>query len=426
MAQTLLPFCPRCGTPTVEGQRFCAKCGLKSEAMISHASPDYSQQPTPSEDISLPPTIPLPPNPQAGQRYTPAPAGYQQPPMSPVPPMPPPQPNPQIVHPSQEEYVEPSPPPLAPPVKKRGPGRVGWISIILLLLIALGLGGYFVITMLGLSLPGIGGGAGTQPPVTTTPINSTVTYAGIDITVLNAQQSQSFVDDPNTSTDGMIRLNLQEQNKGTVTVSRSYNDIAHLILPGGGGGTTVAPKYVKAPAGVAPGATQTVLLDFVVPTNVKISQLTLRLGAANGAQMDIPLTGKADLTRYQPKTANSGAQLVYYGLNWTLVSATAQLSITGQQATKGMRYIVVTLKVDNTLSQTAIPGSAYDYIHLQSGDVTASPKNTTLPVSFEAGAIGKTGTVTFLMPQQSTDFTLILVPQKDSGDKQATADFQIA
>src|SRR5438552_11793944 len=134
MAQTLPPFCPQCGTPTVEGQRFCAKCGLKSD-------------------------------------------------------------------------VEPSPPPLAPPVKKRGPGRVGWISIILLLLIALGLGGYFAVMIFGLNLPGIGGGTGTQPPVTTTPINSTATYTGIDITVVNAQQSQIFVDDPNTSTDGMVRLN---------------------------------------------------------------------------------------------------------------------------------------------------------------------------------------------------------------------------
>jgi len=202
-------------------------------------------------------------------------------------------------------------------------------------------------------------------------------------------------------------------------VSWVYSNIARLILPGK---KFVVPTLVQATVGIAPGVIQKSTLDFAVPTSMKISQLTLRLGAANEAQMDIPLTGHADLREYAPKTVNPDGQMTYLGLNWTLVSATSQLSIAGQQASKGMAYIIGTLKVDNTLSQEAIPGSAYDYIRLKSGSTIAPPKNTTLPVSFETGETGKTGTVTFLISQSTNTYTFILLPQ--GGTDQATTDFQ--
>jgi len=292
----------------------------------------------------------------------------------------------------------------------------------LLLLIVSGAGSYLAAGLLGFQLPGFGGGGSvTQPPVTTTQVNSSITYAGVDLTILSAQQSQSFVDDPNTTMTGMVRLHIQEQNKTSRQVSWLYYDIARLILLGN---KSVSPTFVKAKVGIAPGATQTSIVDFAVPTGDKIDHLTLRLGGANEVQMDIPLTGHADLSKYGPRTVNLNGQMLYQGLNWTLVSATSQLSIDGQQASKGMVYIILTLKVDNTLSQQAIPGSAYDYARLKSGSTTASPKNTTLPVSFDAGATGQTGTVTFLMPQVSTAFTLIFLPV--GGAAQATTDFQFA
>jgi len=273
----------------------------------------------------------------------------------------------------------------------------------------------------GFRLPGLG--KASQPSITTVPINSTATYAGVDITVVNAQQSQSFIDDPNTSNNGMVRLNLQAQNKTSVQANWSYSTIAHLLLPGK---SNVAPTYVKEKIGKAPGATQNSIVDFAVPSGDKISQLTLRLGATNEAQVDIPLTGKADLSKYLPKTTRLNGQMVYFGLDWTLTSATSSLNISSQQASKGMRYLTLTLKVDNTLSQVAITGSPYDYIRLKSGQTTVSPSDSTLPVSFATGETGKTGTVTFMAPQNSTAFTLILLSQmKDAGD-QATTDFQAA
>lgn len=297
-------------------------------------------------------------------------------------------------------------------------GRRRVILLLAALLFVLGAGAYVIAGFLGVALPGF---VTIQPPMTITSINSLVRYAGVDVAVLNIQQSQRFIDDPNTSTNGMVRLNLGEHNRTSVRVSWNYENIARLILPNK---SIVSPTYVKAKVALAPGASQKSVVDFAVPLNDRVSQLILRLGATNEAQMFIPLMGNANLSNYQPKTINLNGQMQYFGLNWTLTSATSSLSIDGQQAAKGMRYITVTLKVDNTLSQVAITGSAYDFVRLKVGTITASPKHTTLPVAFDEGAAGVTGTVSFLVPQNARSYTLILEPQnEDSGDK-ASTDFQ--
>ena len=167
------------------------------------------------------------------------------------------------------------------------------------------------------------------------------------------------------------------------------------------------------------------MVDSAVPANNHISQLTLLLGATNEAQILIPLTGNAEVGKYQPKTVNLNGQMQYFGLNWTLTSATSSLSIQGQQAAKGMRFITLMLKVDNTLSQVAITGSPYEYMRLHYGDTTALPNHSTIPVAFNVRAVGITGTVSFQVSQKTKAFILVLEPQKgDSGD-QGSTDFQM-
>ena len=141
--------------------------------------------------------------------------------------------------------------------------------------------------------------------------------------------------------------------------------------------------------------------------------------------MNVPLLQGTNLAQYAPKTTNLTGTFQYLGLNWSLVNATTQLSISGKQASKGMHYVTVMLNVDNTLAQTAISGSPYDYIRLKAGNIPATPVDTTLPVSFAAGATGKTGTVTFLVPQDATTLTLIMLAQPQSGFDQVTKDFQL-
>jgi hypothetical protein len=377
MAQNLPDFCPRCGTPTTAGQRSCAHCGLTLPISSGKTHDDVSQVPMQTH-LSVPPS-PLP---------------------------------------LTEQDFEPEEPFIQPP-KPRKMGRGSFIVMLLLILLLLGAGCYVSAQLTGIHLPGLGGN--TQSLITTTQINTLVTYAGVDVTVLTVQQAENFVDDAHTTTTGMVRLNMQEQNKTSTLVSWNYENVAHLVLPGK---KVVAPTLVQAKDSVAPGITQHSKIDFAVPTAIHINQLILRLGASNEAQMDIPLTGHADLSKYAPHTVKLSGTTSYVGLDWTLVSATTQFSVVGQQASKNMLYLVLTLSVDNSLSQQAIPGSAYDYLRLQANNTTFEPKDTTLPVSFDTGATGKTGTVTFLAPQGTTAFTLMFRAQ--GGSDAASIDFQLA
>jgi len=295
------------------------------------------------------------------------------------------------------------------------------IALVLLVLLVLGGVGYVGYTSFAHRAP-------TQTPITTTTIHSTaISYAGVDVTILSVQRSQTFLDDPNVTSDGsaqtstaMVRLNLQAQNTLTTPVNMLYDKIARLVLPGG---KIVNPIYVKAIPTIAPGTTQPAKIDFVVPAASKTDQLVLQLGANNEAQLDIPLTTNADISQYGPKTEQMSGQVVYQGLNWSLVNATTQLSVDGQQASSGMHFVTVTLKVDNTLQQPAITGSPYDYLRLKAGNVTVSPLDSTLPLMFAEGETGKTGTVTFMVPQNATSFTLLF--QQTGGFDAQTLTFQL-
>lgn len=384
MAQNAPRFCPQCHMPARAGQRFCTHCGFTLPV-----SPDRTR------DISQTTTQSLP-------------TQFQQQTRAPLSPLPSTR--------QDFEAEEPLPP------TRRKIGRGGFIVILLLVLLLIGAGGYAGAQVSGIHLPGIDTGTGdnTQPKITTTQINTVVTYAGVNLTILSVQQAERFVDDPQTATTGMVRLHMQEQNKTSVQVNWNYDRVARLVLPGK---KVVVPTFVQAKGSIAPGVTQQSKIDFAVPTSIHINQLTLRLGANNEAQMDIPLTGHADLSKYTSRTVKLSGTVSYVGLDWTLVSATTQFSVVGQQASKNMIYLVLTLSVDNTLSQQAIPGPAYDYVRLQTGNTTFTPKDTTLPVAFDTGAMGKTGTVTFLVPQGSTAFTLVLLAQ--GGADTASMDFQL-
>jgi hypothetical protein len=453
MAQGFPRFCPRCGAATVPSQRLCPRCGLDLVPWLPQQAPQPSSQPgyqpsqpgfqpqarPTSEPGIQPPPEPLPGQPfqqydrqasQPGFQQAPQPGyqlsqpGFQQAPQPGFQQASQPgfdatwgQPAPGQQPFAQSAYAGYTAPPSAPVQASRSSrGKLRLVIILLLVLIVLGGAGYLALHYLAVA-------NNTQPVITASSINATVTYAGVTMSILKVEQSQRFLDDPNSATDGMVRVHLQAQNKTTVPMNLLYNTIATLALPGG---KVLTPTYVKGNIGVAPGATQTSIVDFAVPADTKVNQLVLNLGATDEAQVAVPLTPGANLTQYAPKTTNLTGTFQYLGLNWSLVNATTQLSIDGKQASKGMHYVTVTLNVNNTLAQTAISGSPYDYIRLKAGNTTAIPVDTTLPVSFAAGATGKTGTVTFLVPQDAAKLTLIMLAQPQSGFDQVTEDFQLA
>ncbi len=410
MTQVLPRYCPRCGAPIVTSLGTCATCGLALEAILSRGQYKSPEQMNHDQEYL----------PEIDQQFIQDEPGVQQEnELDRIPTL-------QLGQQSNllsgtqsftKKGEQDSPYPSTQ--NRRKMGRRELMLLLVVLLFALGAAVYAFAGFLGVALPGF---VFTQPSITTTAINSSVPYAGVDITILNVQQSQSFLNDPNTSSNGMVRLNLQERNPTGINVVWSFATIARLMVPGK---SLVSPTYVNSVVRVAPGASQKSVVDFAVPTNNAVNQLTFVLGATNEAQMLIPLVRNVNVSKYQPKSINLNGQMQYFGLNWTLTGATSSLSIPGQQAAKGMRYVTLMLKVDNTLAQVAITGSPYEYMRLQYGNTTALPEHTTIPVAFNVGAIGITGTVSFQVPQHSTSFTLVLNPQKgDSGD-QGSTDFKV-
>ena len=70
-------------------------------------------------------------------------------------------------------------------------------------------------------------------PTTTTQVNAAVTYASVDVTIVNVQKASSFTNDTNLSSPYVVRLNIKEHNPSTGSVYMFYGDNFHLLLSDG-------------------------------------------------------------------------------------------------------------------------------------------------------------------------------------------------
>ena len=448
MSQMSERHCPTCGISITADQRFCTNCGTVLEAQSPPPSQYGAQPPSQSYPYSQQ-TPPYAQQPQQMQPYAQQQVpSYAQTPQQQVPPYAQQQ-QPQNQSPIAEAFGA-----LGLLFLLRGFGGrryagyrpqrqrsscCGCLVLLVVLFLCLGVPSLYYasktsLSSLSKSLNYSNGSSNssnssdsststTPPPITTVQINQTVPYAGVDITIVNVQQSKAFLDDRNAGTTGVVRLNLKEDNKSTARGGYLYGDVTRLILPDK---TSVAPTNEQQFEGPDAGVSRTNWLDFPVPTSVQISQLTLQLGKDTEAQEMIALTGKANVTQYQTKTTQlNNVTTQYAGLTWTVASATVSLGHKGQQAGKGMQYVTVSLKVDNPSSRDF---SAYwgDYFRLKSSDTTSAPSSdTNFPLSFAAGSLGGTGDVNFIMPAGSTSYTLIFL-STPSFPTQSTVNFQTA
>ncbi len=340
-------------------------------------------------------------------------------------------------------YAPPAPGYPPPPVSvvpqtdtsKHVLGRTGYVlAVTLAVLLLFGALGYFGWQFLASRAPtstpptsstattsNTGNTQGSQQVLATVPIHQTVRYADVDITLLSVEQAQSFADDSYTQA-GVVRLNTREQSTSSQHSLYLYSDVARLILPDT---SAVAPGNTQQLGPPDPEATQSNWWDFPIPTSVKISDLTLRLGTDSQAQMEIPLTGKADVSQYQPRTSHPNAQTHYDGLTWTVTEATLSWSADGKQADKGMRYVSVALKIDNP-SSSAFATYWGDYLRLQAGATTSAPTlDATIPTLIPAGSSGTTGSASFPVPAGTTSYTLLFLGNTTNGVSQASVNFQI-
>lgn len=400
--QSFAQYCPGCRAPVPANQSFCQHCGTliddKTVKAVNNRFTNIVSSSAP-QGTSVSPQDGYP----QSAPTRPAQAGSQPP-----------------------VYARP---------QKRGRGLkrlgLGLMLLCLLLVAILGTAGVFAVRFLNSHLPG---GAhldqnvpGVQGPITTTLLNTTVTYASVTTTIINAQQAAKFLDD--SEAVGLLRLNLHEQNTNTPekslvisTVSYAYADTFRLILPGG---KSVAPLNSQRTSAPIQGEAQTGWVDFALPTTTRVNSLILRLGTETEAQIDVPLTSQPALSQYQPKQISVGRQVHYGPLSVTLVSATSQLSYGGQQASKGMRFLITTLSFAN-LTANDVAANPLDYIRLQATETTATPQgNTTVPTTLAAQTSNTKGEAAFQVPQNETAFTLLLLSNDAVGaTNQATLVFQ--
>ncbi len=220
MTKVFPRYCPRCGAPIVTSSGTCATCGLALESIASkdqYKSPEqinHDQEYVPEIDqqfiqeesgVQQEDELDKVPTLQLGQQSNSL-SGTQS-----------------LTKKGEQDSPYPS------TQKRRRMSRRELMLLLVVLLFVLGAVVYAFAGFLGVALPGF---VITQPSITTTAINSSVPYAGVDITILNVQQSQSFLNDPNTSSNGMVRLNLKEHNPTDINVVWSYATIARLMVPG--------------------------------------------------------------------------------------------------------------------------------------------------------------------------------------------------
>lgn len=467
MAQRPTQFCPNCGVPLQADQRFCTNCGstIGSDGNLPTMSASYKP---PEVDTSAPtyvssgPETPRTPGtfPASQENTSYKAANWDQPP--PPPPAAPAvnpymgssNPNVPVTNPytgssnpnapTYPDYVPPNTAgPQAVPLYAQKPprGRGGLIALVLLLVLIAGVGGFLVYnahknpgsTASNRNTPGnTPTSTYANTPVATSPATSTTSnanteqlnlalvYSGVHITIVSVQEASSFPDDTGTSGQpGVVRVNVQENNASSNNANYVESNSTLLVLPDG---NTLQLSNEKANGGPDAGVNRSNWLDFVLTGPVALNQLVLRFGTQSENQMNIPLKAGANLSQYADKTSSPNTTFQYAGFSWVIKTATLSYSYSGQQATTGNRYLLLSLSANNTTSNDFIasPGS---YTRIQTGGDSIPPDNTaTFPISIAPSAT-VSGVIAFPVPQDATTFTLVLLPQ--SGITQSSANIQI-
>jgi hypothetical protein len=428
MAQPFNRPCPNCNMPVASGQRFCANCGSIVAPGAYQPTELTPNSVSSSADMGTYLETPPPPPPMDSYGQTPMyppSANYQ---------------NPQVGYQPLPAYAQPT-----KDSSKKVVGQIGCgvLAIILLGLALCGTAGFFLYHAASSNVSesikssssynttntGTGSNSSATPtlaPPTTSPINASVKFADVDMTIVDVKQAGGFADETNSSnTSVILRIDLKENNSTAHSSGYYYGDMVRLIMSDG---TSVTPFNTQYSSGPDASVTRTNWIDFGVNSNLDVSKLTLQLGTAAQAQISVPLTNNPNVTKYQPKTVTPGKSTSYASTTtWTLVKATAQLSGNNQQAPTGQMYVVVTLRIDNTSDQS-FSGYWGDYIRLQTGTTKATPADgTNVPLGASPHQTNQTGTALFLVPQGSTGFTFVLLATPSTGaTQQATIPFQIS
>src|SRR5262249_27993752 len=151
----------------------------------------------------------------------------------------------------------------------------------------------------------ISGGSGSGTSSSQDLNNLKIIYSSDEMTFTSVQEAPNFKDDTYTTgylakSNNYVRVNFKEhQLEGHFSLF-SYRTVFHLLLPDK---SVIAPQQSQNYLGPELDVVRPNWVDFPTNASVDLNQLTLRVGADDEVQMDIPLKSGADVSKYQPKTA---------------------------------------------------------------------------------------------------------------------------
>jgi hypothetical protein len=261
----------------------------------------------------------------------------------------------------------------------------------------------------------------TAPPVavTTLKVERTAPYAGLEMTVVNAQYATSFSDDTIQPGAAIVRLNMQVANHSNNRINVVYYTIAHLLAPGL---DPLAATNTSLSTGPQPGASENGWIDFSVSKHIRLDTLTLQLGsvAQNESLVKMPFTGKFDPAQYADSVSAQSAVFDYTfsgnTLNYHLLSVETRFSYLGNQCKAGKRFYIINFNVDNQNGVDVEPGPAFDYLRMVINGYGNPPTDNTLPSTFQAGK-SASGRVVFTAQAGLRNFSLGFLYQLASGEQ---------
>lgn len=301
-----------------------------------------------------------------------------------------------------------------------------WFSIIIvvgmvILIVVSSIAGYWI--------QNIQLGINQQPtplPVATLNVQRTALYAGLDMTVINAQYAPIFPDDDIHAGPATLRLNMRVANHSGEQARVLYYNIAHLLIPAQ---KSLLPSNVHLSDGPKSGGSETGWIDFAVPKGLNLDTLALQLGstATNEALVTVPFKGAFDPSRYANKVSRPNATIYYYYYGHTLIyhlsSVEVRYAYQGVQCKTGQQFYVLNFQVDNGSGQDVTPGFGFDYVRLVVNGYSQPPIDNTLPATFKNGARGVAGRVVFAAPAGMRTLTIGFLPQ--TGGAQQNTDVGI-
>jgi hypothetical protein len=261
--------------------------------------------------------------------------------------------------------------------------------------------------------------AATPAPITTFKVGRSAAYAGLDMTVVNAQYATSFNDDLIHSGVATVRLNMQITNHTHAQINVVYYAIARLLPPKL---AALAPTNVHLSTGPKPGTSETGWIDFSVPQNLQLNTLALQLGSASQGELlvKIPFSGSFNASQYRDKVLKPGTEFDYtyngYTLNYHLTSLEIREAYQGTQGKAGQRFYIFNFSVDNQTGTDVAPGFGFDYMRMVVGNYGNPPVANTLPSTFKNGRTA-TGSVVFIAPAGLHNFSVRFLYQLVAGQQ---------